>query len=55
MAEELVVRGLTDEQLADYEAQIEAAMLKALERVMDQIADRIGRHSTEPSGPKAAP
>lgn len=51
----LDLRGLTDEQVADYEAQIEAAMTRALQQVMDQIADRLGKRSTGTSGPEAKP
>lgn len=40
------IRGLTDEQLADYEQRAEAAMLTALESVMNTIAAHLGATRT---------
>ncbi len=38
--------GLTDDQLKAYEQRAEAAMMVALQQVMDTIADRIGKVQT---------
>lgn len=43
---EVLITGLTPEQLDEYEARAEQAMREALDWVMDQIADRLGRVGT---------
>lgn len=40
------IEGLTDDQLRVFEDRAEAAMVIALQQVMDTIADRIGRIQT---------
>lgn len=42
----LRIEGLTDDELRLFEARAEAAMLAALQQVMDAIADRIGKVQT---------
>lgn len=41
-----IIEGIPDDQLAAYELRAEAAMVQALQQVMDTIADRIGRIQT---------
>lgn len=44
-----VIEGIPDADLAAYELRAEAAMVQALQQVMDTIADRIGRVQTAAS------
>jgi hypothetical protein len=41
-----LIEGLPDAVLADYETRAEAAMVQALQQVMDTVADRIGKVQT---------
>lgn len=41
-----LIEGLPDAVLADFETRAEAAMVQALQQVMDTVADRIGKVQT---------